>query len=157
MLNCLQLLHRGYVCVLRSSLSFLCVFPPSRTNRLPVSRHHALQGRRNRGGQGGQCPPPPIFAWIQGKPSPLKDIELLLYPWFSDLPRALALVLRSSSLSQIATEEWRGENISPRVQWHDEEWGILLPTNRIFSVVKLLKDEKKSAMQSYFKKLINFN
>ena len=149
MLNCLQLLHRGYVCALRSSLSFLCVFPPSSTNRLPVSRRRALQGHRYRGGQEGQSPPP-IFAGIEAKTSSLKNIGLLLPPRFSDLPTALALVLRSSSLSQIATEEWRGEYISPRVQWHDEEWGILLPTNRIFSVVKLLKDEWKSAMQSYF-------
>ena len=153
MLNCLQLLHRGYVCALRSSLSFLCVFPPSSTNRLPVSRRRALQGHRYRGGQEGQSPPP-IFAGIEAKTSSLKNIGLLLPPRFSDLPTALALVLRSSSLSQIATEEWRGEYISPRVQWHDEEWGILLPTNRIFSVVKLLKDEGKSAMQSYFKMLM---
>ena len=153
MLNSLQLLHRGYVCALRSSLSFLCVFPPSSTNRLPVSRRRALQGHRYRGGQEGQSPPP-IFAGIEAKTSSLKNIGLLLPPRFSDLPTALALVLRSSSLSQIATEEWRGEYISPRVQWHDEEWGILLPTNRIFSVVKLLKDEGKSAMQPYFKMLI---
>ena len=59
---------------------------------------------------------PPIFAGIEAKTSSLKNIGLLLPPRFSDLPTALALVLRSSSLSQIATEEWRGEYISPRVQ-----------------------------------------
>ena len=97
-----------------------------------------------------------MFAGIEGKSSPLKNIGLLLPSWIfrPSYGPGVSLLLRSSSLSQIATEEWRGEYISPRVQWHDEEWGILLPTNRIFSVVKLLKDEGKSAMKYYFKMLI---
>ena len=44
------------------------------------------------GGKRGNRPPPPIFAGIKAKPSPLKNIGLMLPPEFSDLLTALALV-----------------------------------------------------------------
>ena len=71
------------------------------------------------GGQEGPSPPPPqMFAGIEGKSSPLKNIGLLLPSWIfrPSYGPGVSLLLRSSSLSQIATEEWRGEYISPRVQ-----------------------------------------